>query len=1100
MCDSVYVSLVSRLSLSEYVQARSAYCLHTHASPCSKCERLLQVASVILEQSYCSLAQAFKMAAAPGAKYVAERARSLLLQMPLVSIRIGRPSQGNSLSILMEKVSGMDYSKLGAIMNSLAVDTSMPKGPSLEKSVVKMLLSIAESDRERECMRYAIYKASGITPSQARRRYGFECMQARALSVEAAISEIKQIREAIEDLARIEDRALLTRFGIPIESDTSSSESEEDEDVSQPVLETHYSSSAPRVVSSSSLQTHVSLDVDTISRSPPTQATLPPHASGCASETDEGRLLPAPTLHVEQRNLGSLSLPTQTSNNVQSLPVPKHMDPDVLRRILVQSRYNWFEFVEQVEDQLHRDISNEAESVFLEVSKLKIVEKEMCLLKQSYLAYCSVESDMYDQDRTARAINGEVVSESESDTPEAYVGLREPLSTAGKRLLAQKRAALRRRSRRRKAKAISNEHFLSRKVPRRVSRILQECPNLGETIESFVEEHNVGADAWRRTGILTFDGNTRLKEKVTYEKIRQHLQKTFGRKFSYGTVIQLCVPRNKRRRSAKRYRGIAKVTSRRARKGFNLKLNPDEHWSAALYKGLSKLQYVDGRDMININRDDSTGFRLDTLATCKQYTTPVVRGKEVLTTRTDYVNKYPSTLQTTSYNFTATATTGEVCVGVVKAPKVHQKSPAQHIGDLCMLECKDELASVFVNPVTGLPKAVECIRVDGAVDEGPSHDEVQFWWTQRHITKERLATLVTTRCSGSSYLNRVELQNGCLSLGHANTFIPSTLAGTCMNVNTGAVDEEMLRKNLNLAISAYISRVDGCPCGETSIRLYRGADTSDHTENRDHLLTFLKGSKTGKETLRREHPQLYAEFQDVWNIRQRHMIQDLPNQYIFMLLCCFKAECSHPLCKKGQPTVFPTWYCGGPPITQLPLPVLDPDRPWGNPSCDTCKDNCTGHYKIEMVDVRDKKALLSIAPPPSSVLKDEFSKMKEYPPTEQYFKRTAAKVLLSPDTTRLWVEHLHTVLLNRKRGAQKAAATRRAKKAQLALATDSYAHPTVTDSDYRCGSCAREYREETEEEELWVGCDVCDHWYCSSCEGLQSPPCTDTYICIKCRR
>ena len=30
----------------------------------------------------------------------------------------------------------------------------------------------------------------------------------------------------------------------------------------------------------------------------------------------------------------------------------------------------------------------------------------------------------------------------------------------------------------------------------------------------------------------------------------------------------------------------------------------------------------------------------------------------------DYVNKYPSVLQRTSYNFTETATTGEMCAGV----------------------------------------------------------------------------------------------------------------------------------------------------------------------------------------------------------------------------------------------------------------------------------------------------------------------------------------------------------------------------------------------------------------------------------------------------
>ena len=60
--------------------------------------------------------------------------------------------------------------------------------------------------------------------------------------------------------------------------------------------------------------------------------------------------------------------------------------------------------------------------------------------------------------------------------------------------------------------------------------------------------------------------------------------------------------------------------------------------------------------MVNINRDDATGYRLDTLTTCKHYTTPVVQESEVLSTRTDYVNKYPSVLQTTSYNFSATPT------------------------------------------------------------------------------------------------------------------------------------------------------------------------------------------------------------------------------------------------------------------------------------------------------------------------------------------------------------------------------------------------------------------------------------------------------------
>ena len=54
------------------------------------------------------------------------------------------------------------------------------------------------------------------------------------------------------------------------------------------------------------------------------------------------------------------------------------------------------------------------------------------------------------------------------------------------------------------------------KVSKRVSKILKECPNLGQTVEEFVKAGNVGADQWRRTEVLPFDGNTDLSMKVIY--------------------------------------------------------------------------------------------------------------------------------------------------------------------------------------------------------------------------------------------------------------------------------------------------------------------------------------------------------------------------------------------------------------------------------------------------------------------------------------------------------------------------------------------------------------------------------------------------------
>ena len=57
----------------------------------------------------------------------------------------------------------------------------------------------------------------------------------------------------------------------------------------------------------------------------------------------------------------------------------------------------------------------------------------------------------------------------------------------------------------------------------------------------------VGADTWRRTGILTFEGNRTVEQKATFSRIKEHLEQVYQRKFGYGAVVQLCVARNKLR-------------------------------------------------------------------------------------------------------------------------------------------------------------------------------------------------------------------------------------------------------------------------------------------------------------------------------------------------------------------------------------------------------------------------------------------------------------------------------------------------------------------------------------------------------------------------
>ena len=230
-----------------------------------------------------------------------------------------------------------------------------------------------------------------------------------------------------------------------------------------------------------------------------------------------------------------------------------------------------------------------------------------------------------------------------------------------------------------------------------------------------------------------------------------------------------------------------------ARKGFSVKMNPDAHWSNAVYQGLDDLQLKDGCDHVILNRDDAAGFRLDTTYTHKQHKGIQLIDQPDLTTRTDFVHNYSALLQTSSYLFPETGTTPKVCVGVVKPRVVYGKCPTQQMADVQMLESREELSFVFKCP-DGNPKSIWCVRVDGAGDEGPSHKEVAFLWAEKHLKQNHKLTCVTTRYSGGCYLNDVELMNGCLAVAHSNLYIPSTLGGPVHTAK--GTDENQLKKTL----------------------------------------------------------------------------------------------------------------------------------------------------------------------------------------------------------------------------------------------------------------------------------------------------------------
>ena len=442
-----------------------------------------------------------------------------------------------------------------------------------------------------------------------------------------------------------------------------------------------------------------------------------------------------------------------------------------------------------------------------------------------------------------------------------------------------------------------------------------------------------------------------------------------------------------------------------------------------MYRGLDHLQLKDGRNSLVLNRDDAAGFRLDSTFTHKQHASISAVDEPELTTRSDYLNKYPSVLQVSSHMFMSTETTKEVSCGIVKAHAVFEKSPAKHAADLHMLEDTQEFKHIFQD------KDIEYVRVDGCSDEAPSHEEVQFYWTERNVSRGNSCIVVITRHSGGLYLNRVELLNGCLAVAHSNLFLPSTLGGPCYTEK--GLDKEQLLKNLDLATDVYINKVDGSPCAQQPIRLVKGANDAHAKylrERRSKLLTFLKGKKEDRQQLQQKDPTVYKYFEEIWGVRKRHMVLSLPQHFVFMLLPCNTKDCPHPNCLPSAKKEDCTWFPHGPKLKYFPVPIPDPKRPWGG-TCKQCTGICAGHYlrpeeHLDHYELHGTKGM--IFKPPSVVIAEAHREAKKNKTTlsNQEIIALAKENLLKEEEVVMWLQHLSDVATRRKEGAKKAAVTR----------------------------------------------------------------------------
>lgn len=100
----------------------------------------------------------------------------------------------------------------------------------------------------------------------------------------------------------------------------------------------------------------------------------------------------------------------------------------------------------------------------------------------------------------------------------------------------------------------------------------------------------------------------------------------------------------------------------------------------------------------------------------------------------------------------------------------------------------------------------------------------------------------------------------------------------------------------------------------------------------------------------------------------------------------------------------------------------------------------------------------------------------------------AKKTLLSVDDVNLWLGHLK---LTDNVEQQKRQTRKNRKQAQ-----QQQAPQTV---EYRCGICGARYEDTTDEEELWIECETCTHWFHAKCVGIDYDSVPETFTCSSCQ-
>ena len=352
-----------------------------------------------------------------------------------------------------------NYAVFQSLLNEVIEKTAGSRASFVTKEEMKNLLTLAESDAKKERIKYAVVKSAGMSAEKAQKVFGFHNMNRWVEAVELAYKEACELKDSIMNIAHLKDRALLESFGL---QDTMSNDDTSD-----------------------------------------------------SEDDDDSELFEQRKEHTGVED--DMEYTRDMSQQDEQPDITEEVKSEDLLDVLKLTKFNWFALEEAISQKFpllpKERIGQSLLTISEQLPSLPGLSKEdNMLLQQSRQAFVLVNKSSEEE---ADLQDGMIVSDSDSSDAEVWKnGVSNVFDNNGRLLIEKKRASLKR-------KATREAKRKKRRRSKRVGKIIQKCPGIGEAIEEYVAQCRACADAWRRTGVVTSEkGNFQTHQSIFREKVQ----------------------------------------------------------------------------------------------------------------------------------------------------------------------------------------------------------------------------------------------------------------------------------------------------------------------------------------------------------------------------------------------------------------------------------------------------------------------------------------------------------------------------------------------------------------------------------------------------